>query len=169
VEVLVTGPLWYRVAGKQIGVKEIPGAKSNPTIMSWAKALGAKLGIAYTNDDTPWCGVFVGYCVQAAGFKPPPIAVRAKAWATWGEPLITPTLGCVLVFERPGGGHVGFYAGETTTAYRVLGGNQSNSVNYAWLAKDRCIAMRWPDNSAPIVPTRVVGFTEPKQVSTDEA
>jgi len=43
-------------------------------------------------------------------------------------------------------------------------------VNYAWIAKTRCIATRWPPG-VPLPPkaVRVVGFPEPKTVSTNEA
>ena len=162
-------PLWHGVAKAQIGVKELPGPKSNPTILTWAGKVGRKLGIAYTDDAVPWCGLFVAYCMTAAGQTPPDISVRAKAWATWGLP-VEPTLGAVLVFERPGGGHVGFYAGETAAAYRVLGGNQGDAVNYAWIAKHRCIAVRWPPKAAlPPKVIRVVGFPDPKNISVNEA
>ena len=162
-------PLWHGVAKAQIGVKELPGPKSSPTILTWAGKVGRKLGIAYTDDAVPWCGLFVAYCMTAAGQTPPDISVRAKAWATWGLP-VEPTLGAVLVFERPGGGHVGFYAGETAAAYRVLGGNQGDAVNYAWIAKHRCIAVRWPPNAnLPPKTIRVVGFPDPKNISVNEA
>lgn len=162
-------PLWYKVAEKQIGVREIPGPRSEPKIMAWAKAVGSRLGMTYANDDTPWCGLFTAYCVQAAGLKPPAIAVRAKAWASWGDRLEEPTVGAVLVFERAGGGHVGFYAGETNAAYRVLGGNQGNAVNYAWLAKDRCIAIRWPAGVPRIPSFKIVGFKASDALSLNEA
>jgi hypothetical protein len=48
------------------------------------------------------------------------------------------------VFQRPGGGHVGFYVGEDATIYTVLGGNQGNDVTSARIAKGRCVARRWP-------------------------
>ena len=51
-------------------------------------------------------------------------------------------LGDVLVFSRNGGGHVGFYVGEDTTHYHVLGGNQSDSVNIARIAKNRLFGIR---------------------------
>jgi uncharacterized protein (TIGR02594 family) len=94
----------------------------------------------------PWCGLFVAACVDEAGIKPAPIAVRASAWATWGSPLLPKELavGAVLVFQRPGGGHVGFYVGEDATAYHVLGGNQGDAVTIARVAKSRCVARRWP-------------------------
>jgi len=163
-------PLWRQVAEAQLGVREIPGAKSNPKILDWARKVGGRLGVDYRDDATPWCGLFVAYCMTAAGIAPPPIAVRAKAWASWGEALAEPTDGAVLVFERKGGGHVGFYAGETTTAFRVLGGNQGDAVSFAWIAKDRCIAMRWPAGAPrPARPIRIVGLKGPAILSTNEA
>ena len=44
-------------AVKLIGTKEIVGKAHNPTILSWAKALN--LEKTYTNDEIPWCGLFV--------------------------------------------------------------------------------------------------------------
>lgn len=37
----------------------------------------------------------------------------AKSWLTWGAPLSAPVLGCVVVFDRPGGNHVGLLSGST--------------------------------------------------------
>jgi uncharacterized protein (TIGR02594 family) len=143
----VTEPKWLSAARAKLGVHEAPGPANNQTIMGWAKSLPIKvLGIAFNGDATPWCGLFAAKCVAEAGLTPPPIAIRAKAWATWGKPLVASALapGAVLVFERAGGGHVGFYVGEDDTAYRVLGGNQSDAVTVTRIAKDRCIARRWP-------------------------
>lgn len=139
---------WMAAARAKLGVRETPGPANNPIIMGWAKNLGSRvLGIAYGGDQTPWCGLFVAECMREVGIKPPAIAVRAKAWATWGDPCV-PQRGAVLVFERAGGGHVGFYAGETANAYQVLGGNQGDAVSLALIAKDRCIAVRWPKGVA---------------------
>jgi uncharacterized protein (TIGR02594 family) len=144
-------PAWLRAARAKLGTREAPGAANNPTIMGWAKRLGTKvLGIVYNADSTPWCGVFAAICVQEDGLAPPPIAVRARAWATWGlnirPELVAP--GAVLVFERPGGGHVGFYVGEDRTAYHVLGGNQGDAVTITRILKTRCVARRWPAGRA---------------------
>ena len=70
-------PLWHGVAKAQIGIKEVPGPKSSPAILQWAGKVGRKLGVAYTDDATPWCGLFIAYCMTAAGQTPPDIAVRA--------------------------------------------------------------------------------------------
>lgn len=142
-------PLWFKIALQFLGVREAPGAANSNVIMGWAKAVGgAILGIVYPGDATPWCGLFVANAIRAAGLMPPKIAVRAKAWATWGVPC-RPCEGAILVFERPGGGHVGFYAGENETKYLVLGGNQGDAVSKAWFDKTRCIAVRWPDLAIP--------------------
>lgn len=142
-----TPPAWLVEARKLEGTREIPGSKHSPVIMGWIRALGAKvLGIQVNDDETPWCGTFVAHCFRVAGIKAPPIAVRAMAWSDWGlaVPVDQLTPGTVLVFHRPGGGHVGYYVGEDATHYHVLGGNQSNAVNVMRIKKDRCVARRWP-------------------------
>lgn len=143
----MTEPKWLTVARAQIGVRETAGAKSNPVIIGWAKKVGRALGITYADDAVPWCGLFVGYCVSQADYIPPPVAVRAKAWAEWGE-AVSPMLGAVLVFQREGGGHVGFFVGHDATTYHVLGGNQSDAVTITRIDKSRCIAIRWPKGAA---------------------
>ena len=166
---MTDAPVWHQVAKAQIGVKEVPGAKSSPVILQWAGKVGRRLGIAYTDDATPWCGLFVAYVMQAAGFTPPDIAVRAKAWADWGQPC-EPQLGAVLVFGRKGGGHVCWYLGENKIAFQVLGANQNDSVNVTWIAKDRLVASRWPPGATlPARPVRVIGAQGPAALSTNEA
>ena len=144
-------PAWLRAAREKLGTREAVGAANSPTIMGWAKRLGTKaLGMVYNADSVPWCGVFVAICLAEDGLPPAPIAVRAKAWAGWGANLAADRLapGAVLVFERPGGGHVGFYVCEDPTHYHVLGGNQGDRVSIMRLEKSRCIARRWPISRA---------------------
>ncbi len=143
-EISMAEPAWMAVARALIGVRETPGPANTPRIMKWAADLGPKiLGILYPDDATPWCGLFTAHCINAVGVKTPAIAVRASAWATWGVP-VTPRLGAVLVFMRPGGGHVGFYVAQDATAFHVLGGNQGDAVSITRIAKDRVVACRWP-------------------------
>lgn len=158
-------PAWLRAALVKLGTREAPGAANSPTIMGWARKLGAKvLGMAYNADSVPWCGVFVAACLAEDGIPAAPIAVRAKAWADWGQNLRADRLaaGAVLVFERPGGGHVGFYVGEDATAYHVLGGNQGDRVSIMRLEKSRCVARRWPAGrpviGGPVKMTAIAGI-----------
>jgi uncharacterized protein (TIGR02594 family) len=140
----MTTPIWLSVARMTLGIKEVAGAASNAVIVQWAKDIGAP---AYTDDGIAWCAVWANRLMLACqlpmsgkGFD----LLRARSFESWGVPLVIPSFGCVMTFRRPEGGHVGLYLGENQTHYCVLGGNQSDSVSVAWLAKERLTAMRWP-------------------------
>ena len=136
-------PIWLQEARKHIGLREIPGAKHNTTISKWL----TKLKAWWRDDETPWCGTFVAHCVQYAGLVPPKEWYRARSWADWGTPTATPRIGCIVVFERKGGGHVGFVVGEDTQGrLLVLGGNQGDAVSIAPFDKARVLCYRIPPN-----------------------
>ena len=158
-------PRWLIEARKLMGTREIPGPKHNPWIVAGWKRLGAGW---FTDDETPWCGLYVAHCIEAAGLPFPKLFPRAKAWADWGKPCAA-TVGAVVVFGRQGGGHVGFLVGENAMNYYVLGGNQSNAVNIMPIAKNRLVpnGIRWPSQlgvPAPGLP-KMTGGT----VSVNEA
>lgn len=97
--------------------------------------------------------------------------LSARAWGSFGIKT-KPTPGAVMVFWRQspdsGLGHVGFYAGEDDKAYRIVGGNLSDSVSLAWIAKDRLVDARWPSSvSAPIPAPLQIARTD--QLSWNEA
>lgn len=152
---------WMTEARSLIGQREVPGAGNNPVIMSWGNRLGARiLGIAYGADSVPWCGLFAAHCVTQAGIAPPPISIRAKAWATWGDPLsiraVYPPVGAVAVFERKGGGHVGFVDSVNADgSLNILGGNQGDAVNVRRFPRERLVALRWPKGQAMGPPSKV--------------
>jgi len=122
-------------AVKHIGVKEIVGKKHSKIILSWADALG--LTSTYTNDEIPWCGLFVAYCCHAQGLDVVKHPLWALNWNKFGNVAEVPMLGDVLTFTRNGGGHVGIYVGEDKTHLHVLGGNQNNSVSISRIEKSR--------------------------------
>jgi uncharacterized protein (TIGR02594 family) len=123
-------------------LREIPGAPTAPTIRRWLSKLGAR----WTDDETPWCGVAVAAWMQAAGIKPPAAFYRAKAWLEWGAWCTAPAVGCVVVFEREGGGHVGLVVGKDTAGrLLVLGGNQGDSVKVSPFDPARVASYRWPE------------------------
>ncbi len=134
-------PLWLAEARSDIGVRELPGAPTAPRISDWL----AKLGAWWRDDETPWCGTAVAAWMMAAGVARPQHWYRAKAWADWGQKLRDPIHGCVVVFERTGGGHVGLVVGQTSIGdLLVLGGNQGDAVNVRSFPRTRAIAYRWP-------------------------
>jgi uncharacterized protein (TIGR02594 family) len=110
-------------------------------IVSWL----AKLGAWWRDDETPYCGAFVAGVLVDAGLPVVREWYRARSWAAYGEGLVLPTYGCLVVFERTGGGHVGFVVGEDERGrLMVLGGNQGDSVSIAPFDRSRVIAYRWP-------------------------
>lgn len=132
-------------ARKLVGTKEVAGKGDNPTIMAWASELGVSaLGYKYTGDDVPWCGLFTAIVCKRAGKDIPTGPLYALNWKSVGVPQTQAWLGDILVFKREGGGHVGFYIGEDDQYYCVLGGNQSDSVSFTWIAKNRCVGIRRP-------------------------
>ena len=159
-----------------LGVREVAGEGNNPMIMRWAEEIGAPDW--YDNDDKPWCTVPANRSLMAVHL---PMArhldprkrdgfdlLRAETFVHYGLPLEETTLGCILVFKRPGGHHVAFYLGENDTHYCVIGGNQSNDVSIMWIKKERCIAKRWPTD-IPIPVSGPVRLTRTGVISNDEA
>ncbi len=157
-------PSWLKIARSYDGLKEIPGPRHNQTIIRW---LG-KLNAWWRDDETPWCGVFVARCMQESNLSYPKFYMRAKAWADYGSLLRRDRLapGAILVFDRAGGGHVGFYVGEDAGHYFVLGGNQGNAINVMKLGKSRLVASRWPKGE-PVIGKPV--YLNGGSVSTNEA
>lgn len=163
------GPRHLVVAVGLIGTKEKVGPAHNPEILRWAREL--KAASVFPTDEVPWCGLFVAWCMRQANRSAPEHFYRALTWAGWtgGQKAEGgPQLGDVLVFQRSGGGHVGFYVGEDATAYHVLGGNQGNAVSITRIAKARCTAIRWPAG-VPLPSTGRVLLSSGAPVSRNEA
>lgn len=163
---------WFQEARRLIGVREKVGPGNEPIIIDWAK----KAKIPYSNDDVPWCGLFVSHCINAtlAEESLPANPLGARQWQKFGAPCPKPVLGSILVFwrERPTSykGHVGFYAGQEkgNGAFHVLGGNQGNSVSIALIDPKRLVEARWPA-TVPIIGEEVELATGKTIFSTNEA
>lgn len=161
-------PSWLKIARRYIGLRETPGRATTPTIQRWLLDLRAW----WTDDEAAWCGTFVAAVMREDGTTLPKAWYRARAWLEWGFPLDEPMLGCVVVFERGGGGHVGFVVGRNAQdKLLVLGGNQNDSVSVAAFTPTRVLGFRWPFASLPLLasvgplPTRWVHVqADPKQV-----
>lgn len=169
---------WLDAAYALKGTREIPGPRSNPVIMGWARGLGGWIEGFFTNDDIAWCGLFTAHCFSSTlPSEPlPSNPLGAQQWSKFGRSLDTPALGAVLVFWRgspsSAQGHVGFYVGEDAHAYHVLGGNQSNAVTITRIAKNRLLkngrGIRWP-SSVPLPKTGRVNRAATGSLSTNEA
>ena len=132
---------WLEVGMKYIGTKEIVGRKHNPVVVAlW------ELGKAgdVDDDETPWCAAWVSAVLEQADIK----SARtgwARSYLNWGTKLAGPAVGCVVVFSRGSGGHVGFVVGrDQDNNLMVLGGNQANAVNIKPFSTSRVLGYRWP-------------------------
>ena len=165
------GPKILIEALKEYGTIEVPGVENNPKILRWGSEIGNSAGMKYAADSVPWCGLFIAVCSKRAGYTPPSVAVRAASWDSWGKPVNGPAaLGDVLRFQREGGGHVGLYVGEDETAFHVLGGNQSDSVNITRILKSRLVtARRSPFKNGPPANVRQIILSAQGSVSRNES
>ncbi|QDI83694.1 TIGR02594 family protein [Methylorubrum populi] len=125
--------------------------------------------------EIPWCGAFVGMVVAATLPREvlPVNPLGARNWLKFGSEIKEPQIGAVAVFWRGTksgwSGHVGFVVGHDKTHLHILGGNQSDSVSVARIAKDRLLGYRWP-RTAPDVPIGKLALsTINASVTTNEA
>lgn len=158
-------PAWLAEARRHIGTKEIPGAKHEPKILAWWRAI--KRG-GIKSDEVPWCAAFVGGCLESVGIKSSRFE-SAKSYLAWGVPITRPVYGCIAVFSRAGGGHVGFVIGSDGEGrLHILGGNQGDAVSIAPIEGKRAVGYRWPIGiPVEVQPLPMFGSIQPS--STNEA
>ena len=134
-------PRWLQLARGFIGLREVKGGKHAPEIVQFWKDI--KRG-GIKDDETPWCAAFVGAMLERSGIRSSRYE-SAKSYLQWGRTLSEPVLGCVVVFTREGGGHVGFLVGRDKAGnLLILGGNQSDQVNIRAFPVSRVTGYRYP-------------------------
>lgn len=136
-------PPWHELALEYVGLREVPGTKSNKTILGWIKSF-----FSWADDDSTvaWCAIFVNTMLAKSGKKGTGKA-NARSFLAWGRSVRAPKKGDVVVFWRNNPkswqGHVGFYAGDAGNGYiYCLGGNQNNKVSIAKYPKHRVLGYR---------------------------
>lgn len=131
-------PPWVTEARRFLGLHEV----KNAGVLDKALRLDAS--------EIAWCGAFVGLVIATALPKEPLPAnpLGSRNWMKFGKPLSGPQIGAVAVFWRGSKtgwqGHVGIVVGHDKAHLHVLGGNQSDSVSIARIAKNRLLGYRWP-------------------------
>lgn len=142
-------PSWLINARKFVGTSEIKGPKHNSKIVQFWIDMKAP----FRDDETPWCGAFVGAMMANNGFPPYPAGASARAWLKFGSRIDRPAVGCIVVFWRgsPKGfsGHVGIVVGQDQFGnLLVLGGNQGDAVSIKPFGRDRVLGYVWPPTAA---------------------
>lgn len=140
---------WVQFMRDHNGLREIPGSKHNPTILQWLKEMGSFSKEAkawYADDEVPWCGLAVGIAMGKTGRYVVKEWFRAKSWMDANlTKLDKPAYGCIVVFTRQGGGHVGIVVGKDAAGnLMVFGGNQGNALNIRPFALSRVTGYYWP-------------------------
>ena len=144
----------FDIAQRFVGVKELPGDKDNPFILSMLQ-LDTNWPL---HDEVPWCSAFVNYVAWLLRL-PRSKNLGARSWLTVGMAVGTIAAPAVpgfdvVVLERgvPGSqGHVGFLASpgfmgqgmmDVMAKIHVLGGNQGNSVSVEEFPQSRVLGVR---------------------------
>ena len=162
-------PPWLATMRSLKGTDEFSGGADNPIILSWRDFISraypemATYCRNYAHDSVPWCGLTMAYAMAVNGIRPvfgPTDTDKflwADAWRQFGTKLEQPRLGCVMVFTRDGGGHVALYEGDDGDNYRIVGGNQSDSVNVTSMSKSRFSGAFWPREVLAQIPQPALG------------
>ncbi len=145
IDAVATSYPWMDLAKTKMGLIE---TRDKSALMSFLKLGRGTIG---DPSKVPWCGDFVETCIAVTlpDEVLPTNPYAAINWLSFGK-QVTPSYGAIMVFHRgdPSSwlGHVGFYVGEETSYYHILGGNQSNSVSITKVAKNKLRAggSRWP-------------------------
>ncbi len=166
-------PEWLGIARRHIGQTELPGPPSSAWIRNMWHRLkgGAWYWTHYGSDDSrlPWCGALVALCLDEAGLPYPQNYASARAYLDYGVRLNAPILGCIVVYERAGGGHVGFVVGRDDLGFLMtLGGNQGDKVSIAPFNTNRVLGYRWPPG-APYTSAPLARYVGNHTLSNNEA
>jgi uncharacterized protein (TIGR02594 family) len=130
---------WHEIARKEVGVKEFVGIADNPRVVEYHSTTTLRA----TDDEVPWCSSFVNWVMAKAGY-PITKSAAARSWLKYGKQISEPVPGCIVVMNRNGGGHVGFYESTQYGNVRILGGNQDDAVNVKPFRPNRIIAYVLP-------------------------
>lgn len=148
---------WMTIAEREIGTKEIRGAKHNPRVIEYHAATD----YSASDDETAWCASFVNWVLEQADMKGTR-SPAARSFSSWGVESKLQK-GAVVVLKRGNSswqGHVGFVDHWDESYVYVLGGNQSNAVNVQSFPRSKVIAVRMPkavSNSKTVAASSVGG------------
>jgi uncharacterized protein (TIGR02594 family) len=139
-------PTWLALATRELGQREVSGAKSNPRILQYREF--SSLRLAGEDSVVPWCAIFINAMLARAGVPGSGSALaRSFAASKHFEKLAAPIVGCITVISSnrgPASGHVFFYTGENGLFFQALGGNQDDSVNVAMFQRKKLVGHYWP-------------------------
>lgn len=136
---------WINTARQFIGLREVKGTKHNPAIVQMLDEMGKFSNESrawWRDDETPWCGLFVGYVMGKSGRFVVKEWYRAREWTDENQTkLDAPAYGCIAVTPN----HVGFVVGQDERGnIMLLGGNQGDMVKISPFKASGFIGFYWP-------------------------
>lgn len=135
---------WIVIAKKYLGLREIPGSKSQSIISKWLQLVRQR-----PDDSIAWCAAAVNGILAEAGYEGSGKA-NARSFLNVGKALNTFSPGAIVILWRvsPSAwqGHVGFAIKLSPDSKRVLirGGNQGDAFNDSWYSTSQVLGYRWP-------------------------
>lgn len=130
----------FDLAQRWIGVAEAPGIANNPDVVKMLRLVDTSV----VADEVPWCSGFVNFIAWALRL-PRSKSLAARSWLTIGRSIALEEAKAendVVILERDGGGHVGFFAGREGENVLLLGGNQRDAVNVSAFPIARVLGVR---------------------------
>jgi uncharacterized protein (TIGR02594 family) len=130
----------YDLAQRFVGLSEVRGTVDNPQILAMLRLDGNWP----EHDEVPWCSAFVNYIAWLLRL-PRSKSLAARSWLDVGKPVKLSEAICgsdVVILSRDGGGHVGFYAEQSSETVSLLGGNQGDKVSIAAFPLVRVLGVR---------------------------
>jgi uncharacterized protein (TIGR02594 family) len=159
---------WLNEVGQYMGLHEV---KDKKKLAAWLR-FGGSVG---DPSKLPWCADLVETAIKKT-LPDEPFTGKLKInpyyslnWLEFGIPT-TMCYGCIAIFVRPGGGHIGFVIGydPKRKRYRLRNGNVSDKVCDSWLDASRCKGLRWPVTyTGPRLPVPIMDSTG-AVISTNE-
>ncbi|MBI0329495.1 TIGR02594 family protein [Burkholderia plantarii] len=100
--------------------------------INYHKEVGGSLK-SLVGDSNPWCASFVNWCLQSAKYPKTaaPMDSQSFRFSKNFVKIDKPVFGAVAVYKHRKGGHAAFvYAQTSAGAPILLGGNQSDAINF---------------------------------------
>lgn len=108
------------------------------------------LGTRPFNKNKNRCALFVGGVLEKSGL-PSTQSIKARSYLTYGQELLGPARGCIVVLWRKDLlsdlGHIGFYMQRTSNGKALLLDCFEGLVWYSSYPFSRVIGYRWPHES----------------------
>lgn len=144
----------YEIGLRELGIKEIPGIKSNPRVDEYFDATG----VPNFTDNESWCAAFISWCWRQAGYAyNVALSARARSWLNNGKKIKWKIgddmlVGAVGVIPRgapgSGQGHVFMFQawveGSNRMEFWALEGNAKDQVQIGKHRSSEILGWVWP-------------------------